>query len=83
MSETVLYFDCFSGASGDMILGALVEVGVPLDALAGDLGKLPCGPIRLRTESVTRCGIRATKVHVDPPQEPQPHRSLSEIRDIL
>ena len=83
MNETILYFDCFSGASGDMILGALVEVGVPLDALAVDLGGLPCGPIRLRTESVMRGGIRATKVHVESPHEAQPHRSLSEIRDII
>ena len=83
MSETILYFDCFSGASGDMILGALVEVGVPLDALAGGLGRLPCGPIRLRAESVTRGGIRATKVHVESPHEAQPHRNLSEIREII
>jgi uncharacterized protein (DUF111 family) len=35
---TVLYFDCFSGASGDMIVGALVDAGVPLDDIRAALG---------------------------------------------
>jgi uncharacterized protein (DUF111 family) len=37
---TVLYFDCFSGASGDMILGALLDAGLPIDDLRRALGSL-------------------------------------------
>ena len=65
-----------------MILGALVDLGLPLAELAGDLAKLSCG-VRLRAESVTRSGIHATKVHVDTPDEPQPHRGLKETTDII
>jgi pyridinium-3,5-bisthiocarboxylic acid mononucleotide nickel chelatase len=56
-----LYFDCFSGASGDMILGALLDVGVPLEALRGALGSLAIEHGVLSTERVLRAGISATK----------------------
>ena len=79
----MLYFDCFSGASGDMLLGALVDLGLSPDALSADLAKLDCGRIGLRSESVTRCGLRATKVHVEVSEEPQPHRPLGTIRALI
>ena len=56
-----LYFDCFSGASGDMILGALLDAGVPLEALRGALGSLAIEHGVLSTERVLRSGISATK----------------------
>ena len=56
-----LYFDCFSGASGDMILGALLDVGVPLEALRGALGSLAIDHGVLSAERVLRSGISATK----------------------
>jgi len=56
-----LYFDCFSGASGDMILGALLDAGVPLEALRGALGTLAIEHGVLSTERVLRAGISATK----------------------
>jgi uncharacterized protein (TIGR00299 family) protein len=57
----MLYLDCFSGASGDMILGALLDLGLPLDALKSALGSLAleCGDIR--AERVLRAGVTATK----------------------
>jgi uncharacterized protein (TIGR00299 family) protein len=73
-----LYFDCFSGASGDMILGALVDAGVPLDALRGALGSLAIDHGVISAERVLRSGISATKfrllepVHGNPPAEPPP-----------
>ena len=82
MPDKTVFFDCFSGASGDMILGALVDAGVSIDALARDVGALPCGPIRLRAEKVLRSGISATKVHVDIPHE-HAHRGLTEIKSII
>ena len=56
-----LYFDCFSGASGDMILGALVDAGVPLEAVRGALGSLAIDHGVLSAERVLRSGISATK----------------------
>jgi uncharacterized protein (TIGR00299 family) protein len=61
---TLLYFDCFSGASGDMILGALIDAGVPLDAVREALGSLSVAPDTIWTERVLRAGITATKFHV-------------------
>jgi uncharacterized protein (TIGR00299 family) protein len=56
-----LYFDCFSGASGDMILGALIDAGVSLAAVRGALGSLAIDPDAVWTERVTRAGLAATK----------------------
>jgi hypothetical protein len=61
---TILYFDCFSGASGDMILGALLDAGLPLDDLRGALGTLAVDRDAVWTERVTRAGVTATKFHV-------------------
>jgi len=61
---SVLYFDCSSGAAGDMILGALVDAGLPLDDLRRALGSLAIGDDAVWTERVTRAGVSATKFHV-------------------
>ena len=58
---TVLYFDCFSGASGDMLLGALIDAGVPLAEIRRALGSLAVDPEAVWTETVVRTGIRATR----------------------
>jgi uncharacterized protein (TIGR00299 family) protein len=60
----VLYFDCFSGASGDMIVGALIDAGVPLDEIRGALGSLSIDGDAVWTERVQRAGIGATKFQV-------------------
>ena len=57
----VLYFDCFSGASGDMVLGALIDAGVPLAEVRRALGSLAIDPDAVWTERVVRTGITATK----------------------
>lgn len=59
-----LYFDCYSGVSGDMILGALVDLGVDFEALRRGLVTLPIGEFALHRHEVRRCGIAATKVDV-------------------
>jgi uncharacterized protein (TIGR00299 family) protein len=59
----VLYLDCFSGAAGDMLLGALIEVGVPVEALREALGTLGVDH-RLDVSRVVRAGVTATKVDV-------------------
>jgi len=60
----IAYFDCFSGISGDMILGALVDAGLDFDALSGELQKLPLDGYRLTRKTVTRQYIAGTKVDV-------------------
>jgi pyridinium-3,5-bisthiocarboxylic acid mononucleotide nickel chelatase len=60
----VAYFDCASGASGDMVLGALVDLGLPLDRLRAELAKLPLAGYRLEARKVVRAGVQATKVDV-------------------
>ncbi len=60
----LLYFDCFNGASGDMILGALLDAGLPLDDLRRALGSLGIGDYELAAERVLRAGVSATKFHL-------------------
>jgi uncharacterized protein (TIGR00299 family) protein len=83
---TVLYFDCFSGASGDMILGALIDAGVPIEDVRGALGSLAIAPDTVWTERVTRAGITATKFQVkgeDTSADHHPHRHLKGIYKLI
>lgn len=58
------YFDCPSGAAGDMILGALVDAGVPFTTLERELSGLDLTGYRMECSEVMKAGFRATKVHV-------------------
>jgi uncharacterized protein (TIGR00299 family) protein len=60
----IAYFDCFSGISGDMTLGALVDAGVPLNKLSEELSRLPVKGYKLASKTVKRAGMRASKVDV-------------------
>lgn len=76
------YFDCFSGASGDMLLGALVDAGAPLDALRARLATLPLGGYALRVERVVRHGLAGTRLTVEvAPQHA--HRRLADVLRII
>ena len=86
----VLYFDCFSGASGDMVLGALIDAGVPLAEIRRALGSLAIDPEAVWTEPVVRAGIRATKFCVRGEDAghthahgAEPHRTLAEIETLI
>ncbi len=84
MAHNIAYFDCFSGASGDMILGALLDAGLSLEQLSEDISKLPCEGVRLRSQVVTRGGLRATQLHVDVAADSSPaHRGLGELSEII
>jgi uncharacterized protein (TIGR00299 family) protein len=76
------YFDCFSGISGDMTLGALVDAGVSADLLRSDLRALQVPGWELTTEKVWKNGMSATHVRVKT-EDQQKHRSLSTILEIL
>jgi uncharacterized protein (TIGR00299 family) protein len=60
----VLYFDCFSGISGDMALGALLDAGLPFDDLKAALGSLALGDAHVHASKVLRAGVSATKFSV-------------------
>jgi uncharacterized protein (TIGR00299 family) protein len=57
----ILYFDCFSGISGDMVLGALLDAGLPLDELKRSLGSLAVSGYDVSAEKVLRAGVSATR----------------------
>ncbi|MDP6439712.1 MAG: nickel pincer cofactor biosynthesis protein LarC [Candidatus Brocadiia bacterium] len=78
------YLDCFSGVSGDMMLGALVDAGVALETIRAALAGLPLEGYRLEEHKVTRGGIAATKVDVILAHEHEhAHRGLSEVTDLI
>ena len=60
----ILYFDCFSGVSGNMILGAMVDAGIDIKALKKELKKLDLHGYSLKVSKVKRKGIKGTKVDV-------------------
>ncbi len=78
------YFDCFSGAGGDMIVGSLIDAGADAGVLRDRLASLGVGGYALSIEKMTKQGFSATRFRVDleDPAE-QPHRHLSDIRAIL
>lgn len=69
----LLYFDCFAGASGDMMLGALLDAGLPIEALREALGSLAIGGYELQAARVLRSGVSATKFTLI---EPEPAHAL-------
>ena len=79
----IAYFDCLSGISGDMTLGALVDAGVDLAALQAGIDslKLPKA-VKLVANEVKRKGFRATKVDVEHEPE-QAHRHLHHIVEMI
>lgn len=77
-----LYFDCFAGASGDMILGGLLALGVGRNELQAELDKLGLPDVAIEVEVVDRSGISATHVRVNAPDQ-KAHRHLSEIVRII
>jgi uncharacterized protein (TIGR00299 family) protein len=80
----IAYFDCYSGVSGDMILGALVDAGVDPEGLRAEVAKLGLVGHELRFDRVERQGISGTHAVVAlDPSIPQPHRHLADIVGIL
>jgi pyridinium-3,5-bisthiocarboxylic acid mononucleotide nickel chelatase len=77
-----LYFDCFAGASGNMILGALIAAGVDREALSVEISKLGIGDFELEITTVDRSGISATHVDVKVAHE-HFHRRLSDVEQII
>lgn len=79
------YFDCFSGASGDMILGALLDAGLHIDRLNEELAKLRLSHYSLTAKDVVKRGIGGTMIVVEIDQEHHQahHRRLHHIEEII
>jgi uncharacterized protein (TIGR00299 family) protein len=65
LTSTILYFDCFSGISGDMVLGAFLDAGLPMADLQRALGSLAVEGAKVRADRVLRAGLSATKFIVN------------------
>ena len=78
----IAYFDCFSGISGDMILGALLDAGLDIRELEAGLGKLKISGYKLKAEKTARKGISGTKFSVDIIEQ-DVERRLKDIAEII
>ena len=89
-----VYLDCFAGVSGNMMLGALIDCGLPENVLKEELGKIPIHGYEIIVEKVLKCGIHATYVdvrldehhhhgHDQGPHSHHEHRHLPDIYEII
>lgn len=79
-----LYFDCYSGAAGDMIVGALIDAGADFDSLRKTLLSLGVDGFDVAVEKVKKKGIMATKFHVHIDEKhAHPHRHLRHVVEII
>lgn len=76
------YLDCIAGASGDMLLGALIDSGLPISTLEAELAKLGISDFHLQVSKVSKNGFGATKVDVHA-HDDAPERRLRDIREIV
>ncbi|MFA5085578.1 MAG: nickel insertion protein, partial [Candidatus Omnitrophota bacterium] len=81
----ILYFDCFSGIAGDMVLGSLIDAGLDIRILSGELKKLKLKGYEIKASKVTRKALSGTKFDVIMKHSSgaQPHRSLSGILKLI
>ena len=88
----LLYFDCFSGAAGDMVLGALLDAGLPIAELRAALGRLLPSGADIVAERVLKCGVAATKFrlrehthghHHHEHHHNHQHRTVAEIHALI
>ena len=76
------YFDCFSGISGDMTLGAFIDLGVPVEWLKDSIRKIPLTGFDLSATSIARNGIQAKRVLVQI-QDGVKARDYAEIKTLI
>jgi pyridinium-3,5-bisthiocarboxylic acid mononucleotide nickel chelatase len=79
----IAYFDCFSGISGDMTVGALLDAGLPFEDLCGQLALLNVRGYELAVEKVQKRGFGGTKFHVRVSDAEPHHRGLHDIAAII
>jgi len=79
----IAYLDCFSGISGDMMIGALLDAGYPIEELRKVLQSLPLQGYSLEVTREERNHLFGTRFNVKVTKDPQPHRRFSDIRNLL
>ena len=79
----IAYIDMIGGASGDMLLGALINVGLSIDDLRSELALMDIGGYALRSEQVSRGALNCTLLHVDLDEEGQRRRGWDELSDTI
>jgi len=81
----IAYFDCFAGASGDMILGSLIDAGLAVERLRSELGKLNLTHYELDAKKVAKRGIGGSQalVRIDDHHHHHHHRRFDDIRQII
>ena len=77
-----IYIDAFSGISGDMMVGALIDLGLRLQTIKDEIGKLPLDGYEVSCKRVKKNGIDAAKFKVEV-KEKQPSRLYSNIKAML
>ena len=81
--STVLFLDLFSGASGDMLLGAILDAGLPLEELKAQLERVDVSGYELEVERQVRHGLTGTKLHVRDVAKAHPARHLPDIHRLV
>jgi len=79
----IAYLDCFSGISGDMMIGALIDAGFPIDELKRALQSLPLEGYTLEVTREERNHLFGTRFKVNVSTKSHPHRRFSDIKDLI
>ena len=80
--KKIIYVDCFSGISGDMMIGALIDLGLDFRFLKEELGKIDIGGYEIESEKVKKSGISASKFTVKTTHD-HPHRTYADILNLI
>lgn len=79
----IAYLDCFSGISGDMMIGALIDAGFPIEELRKALQSLPLEGYTLEATREERSHLFGTRFKVNVSAKSHPHRRFSDIKDLI
>lgn len=79
---TIAYLDCFSGISGDMLLGSFIDAGLDLAHVKKQFSLLPLAGYEVKADKISQNGLGASKVEITV-QDGQPQRSYQDIRALL
>jgi pyridinium-3,5-bisthiocarboxylic acid mononucleotide nickel chelatase len=77
------WFDISAGVAGDMLLATLLDAGAPIDGVQAAIDAVLPGAVRLVSSTVTRAGLRATKLDVEILDEGQPYRHWQKIESLI
>lgn len=83
MNNNVLYLECGSGISGDMTVGALIDLGADPEYLKKEIAKLPIDNYEITVGRTKKCGIDSCAFRVEVQEEHQHHRTFGDIRKMI